>query len=35
MGHLKITSLRSAFKILGGNGHERKNRETRPRAVDS
>ena len=34
MGHLKITSLRPVFKISGGNEHERKSRETRPRAVE-
>ena len=35
MEHLKITSLRPEFKIKGGNEHERKSRETRPRAVKS
>ena len=34
MEHLKITSLRPAFKIYWGNEHERKSRKTRPRAVD-
>ena len=35
MEHLKITSLRPEFKIKGGNRHERKSPETRPRAVES
>ena len=34
MEHLKITSLRPVFKISRGNEHERKSRETRPRAVE-
>ena len=35
MEHLKITSLLPEFKIPGGNEHERKSREIRPRAVES
>ena len=35
MYHLKITSVRPAFKIFGGNEHEQKSRKTRPRAVES
>ena len=34
MGHLKITRLHLAFKIQRGKEHERKSRETRPRAVN-
>ena len=33
MEHVKITSLRPSFKIYWDNEHERKSRETRPRAV--
>ena len=35
MGHLKIARLRLVFKIQGGKEHERKSRETRPRAVNN
>ena len=35
MEHLKITSLRPAFKIYWGNEHGRKSRKTRPRSAES
>ena len=35
MGHSKNNQLTSPILNLGGNEHERKIRETRPRTVDS